>query len=557
MTQHDALSTVLQYHQQTKHDFQRYARGPGQLDWANQPDPFRRYLGAELYRLPLHTDRSDANYISEANYADLYQANSAPAQALSLDSLAYLLRNSLALSAWKEAGGSRWALRVNPSSGNLHPTEGYVLCEGVDGLAPEPSVYHYAPAEHGLEQRCVIGAERWQALRQDFPESTLFIGLSSLPWREAWKYGARAYRYCQLDLGHAIAALSLAAAALGWHSQVVSELGHAQVRQLLGLPKDSSSDPEAEQADCLIAISPTSARGGQIDSSLIAQFETLNWCGQASRLSPEYRAWPEIDAVTRACDKPVTAVTRVVPVTIDAPLPSAITQAPIRASTLFQQRRSAVAMDGHSSLDLADFYPLLQRLMPNPLAAPFNTLTESPQVHLLLFVHRVRGLAPGLYLLVRDPAQVATLKAALSSEFTWTKPPGCANDLPFYALLEGDARQAAQQIACQQEIAADGVFSLGMLANFREPLQQRGAWLYPQLFWECGMLGQVLYLEAENVQLRGTGIGCFFDEPFHRLIGLTDNRYQCLYHFTVGGAVTDNRLITLAPYPIQATDNDK
>ncbi|TVR64991.1 MAG: hypothetical protein EA420_04215 [Candidatus Competibacteraceae bacterium] len=32
---------------------------------------------------------------------------------------------SLGLSAWKQHRGSRWALRCNPSSGNLHPTEGY------------------------------------------------------------------------------------------------------------------------------------------------------------------------------------------------------------------------------------------------------------------------------------------------------------------------------------------------------------------------------------------------------------------------------------------------
>jgi hypothetical protein len=31
------------YRQQTKHHFFRYARSLGTLDWANQPDPFRRY----------------------------------------------------------------------------------------------------------------------------------------------------------------------------------------------------------------------------------------------------------------------------------------------------------------------------------------------------------------------------------------------------------------------------------------------------------------------------------------------------------------------------------
>ena len=47
------LELVKQYHEQTKHDFNRYARALGYMDWANQPDPFRRYEGAPLYELPL------------------------------------------------------------------------------------------------------------------------------------------------------------------------------------------------------------------------------------------------------------------------------------------------------------------------------------------------------------------------------------------------------------------------------------------------------------------------------------------------------------------------
>jgi hypothetical protein len=42
------IDTVLRYHQQSKHHFFRYAPGPDHLDWANQPDPFRRYTGAAL-----------------------------------------------------------------------------------------------------------------------------------------------------------------------------------------------------------------------------------------------------------------------------------------------------------------------------------------------------------------------------------------------------------------------------------------------------------------------------------------------------------------------------
>ena len=71
---------------------------------------------------------------------------------------------------------------------------------------------------------------------------------------------------------------------------------------------------------------------------------------------------------------------------------------------------------------------------------------------------------------------------------------------------------------------------------------------YRHLFWETGMIGQVLYLEAEAQGVRATGIGCFFDDPVHELMGLPDDAFQSLYHFTVGGPQDDARLATLAAY---------
>lgn len=47
----NALQTIFHYHDVTKHHVHRYASGPGYLDWATQPNPFRRYAGAHLVPL--------------------------------------------------------------------------------------------------------------------------------------------------------------------------------------------------------------------------------------------------------------------------------------------------------------------------------------------------------------------------------------------------------------------------------------------------------------------------------------------------------------------------
>ncbi len=194
------------------------------------------------------------------------------------------------------------------------------------------------------------------------------------------------------------------------------------------------------------------------------------------------------------------------------------------------------------------FYRMLDRTLAVPGAVPFGTLPWKSQLHLALLVHRVDDIPSGLYLLVRDPAQTETLRAALTQADPWQKPPGCPETLPLYCLIESDTRNAAREISCQQDIASDGCFSLAMLAGFSAPLERYGPWFYPRLYWEAGMLGQLLYLEAEAAGISATGIGCYFDDPMHEVLGLQDRRFQDLYHFTVGGALEDARLMTEPAY---------
>ena len=72
---------------------------------------------------------------------------------------------------------------------------------------------------------------------------------------------------------------------------------------------------------------------------------------------------------------------------------------------------------------------------------------------------------------------------------------------------------------------------------------------------EAGLVGQVLYLEAEAAGVRGTGIGCFFDDPVHQAFGLDGSRWQSVYHFTVGTPITDARIETGPPYPQRQQEN--
>jgi hypothetical protein len=229
-------------------------------------------------------------------------------------------------------------------------------------------------------------------------------------------------------------------------------------------------------------------------------------------------------------------------------LPPLTNDTAIPAAALIRQRRSCLALDGKTGIDRTTFFRMLDHLLPRRDVPPWDALPWPPQLHAGIFVQRVQGLAPGLYFLERDAAVHDSIVAACRDTFAWQRVPDAPEHLRLYLLAEGDLREAARTVSCHQEIAADGAFSLGMIAEFGDRIREKGGWWYRRLFWEAGVLGHVLYLEAEACGVRSTGIGCYFDDAFHDLLGLTGDRFQDLYHFTVGTPVEDARLRTHAPY---------
>lgn len=565
----DPLDVVLEYHERTKHHVDRYARSLGYLDWATQPDPFRRFDGAPQFPLdepPLRV---------QPTYDALFQPGAVADQPVDRRAISRLFYHALALSAWKQAPGTPpWSLRINPSSGALHPTEGHLIVGPIDGLNSAAAVFHYSPYQHTLEQRVVLLPGEWQSLASQLPAGAVLIALTSIYWRESWKYGERAFRYCNHDVGHAIGAVAISAASLGWSTRLIDTVGDDQLASLLGVDRQQSV--EAEHPDCLLAVfpardEPPATIALRWPAALGSRLPAAEFAGTPNRLSHNHQPWPVIDEVSEASRS--TATPEMPPSSRRTDFQSGATKSPLRlaelvcaptpdrqlpAEQIIRQRRSAVDMDGQTAIDRDVFYGIMARLTPatmpateppHPLGSlPFDALPWTPHVSLALFVHRVQRLTPGVYLLVRDPRHEASLRGSLRTEFLWRQPEGCPAGVHLWLLQEADCRRAARSISCHQDIAADGVFSLGMLAEFEPILRAAGPCFYPRLFWETGLIGQVLYLEAEAAGIRGTGIGCFFDDAMHDVLGIRDRSWQSLYHFTVGGPVDDPRLQTMSPY---------
>ena len=527
---------IFDYHQATKHNFNRFARSLGYLDWENQPNPFRFYEGTKKVRLPEATENS---FIP---YSQLYQFRK-ECRPFNLESLGDFLGLSLGLSAWKSTGQSSWPLRINPSSGNLHPTEAYLVTPLIDGV--DAGIYHYVSYDHCLELRAQTPLTIWQDLDAHFGTQGFLIGLTSIFWRESWKYGERAFRYCNHDVGHALACLSFSANLQGWRSIYLNALSDQQISDLLGFHQIEWLPNEEEHTDLVCFVDVTDFRDDiprDIPDSTVQTVAELEFRGIPNQLSKQHMEWHLIDEVSESVKKPETLSNTFTYEASSFRFPDSLPD--LSATQIIQQRRSAVDMDGITSVSIDQFFCMLDKTMPRCHHSPFNVELGEPNVHLVLFVHRVDGMVPGVYFFVRNPRDLSELKALCKSNFLW-KP--LDNTFPLFLLKEVDCRREAVLVSCQQNIAGDGAFSLGMIARFKDTIQD-SPYLYRHLFWETGQIGQVLYLEAEAHGIRSTGIGCFFDDPVHDMLGLSDSTYQSLYHFTVGGAIEDERLTTLAPY---------
>ncbi len=514
------INDIFTYHNETKHSSRRYARSLGYMDWSTQPDPFRSYTNAQKIQLPVSLNNPTPPY-------HLIFDDELPCAPLMLESIAQLFQFSLALAAWKQAGPQKWALRCNASSGNLHPTESYIVLPPIEHISEKSSILHYGPQHHQLEKLCEFDTAFWN----DLSEGSFLLAISSITWREVWKYGERAFRYCSLDAGHAFRAVQISAMMLGWKVQLLDGIHDSELNKLLGFDQEQRYiRDEKEFPDMLLAISPLKRQ--EIDLSTLLSDLPSEFNGTANLLSPSHQHWDMIQLVEESSFSYANQRQRITPL----PIPR---EPSFESKKIVLERRSAQMMNrDNASITQEQFYTLL-----NSVKGSLDGFENS--ANLVLFVHQVQGLEKGLYILIRNKEHTAPLKRMMRKGFEWKE---IREGL--FLLEKGNFEYQAKTISCNQDIASDGAFSLGMVCEFSQQIQEHGPHRYKELYWECGAIGQQLYLEATSLGLSATGIGCFLDDSFHYLLGLDSNQFQSLYHFTIGRAIVDTRLTTLPPYEL-------
>ena len=459
------------------------------------PDPFRHYEGAPL--LDLFADPASpeipALELLQGAYGSTRAADGA-------SFLSELLFHSAAISASKlvPSTGDRYALRVNPSSGNLHPTEFHFVTRGLkqwpDGL------YHYRPSSHMAEQRATGDFE----IKPAGELAPLTFILTSIAWREAWKYRDRAYRYCLHDMGHAWQALALAARAAGCDSFAIGRFPDDDIAQLCRLSED-------EWPMLVVEI-----RGRSIPLGDRNAGETIWHGGQANQLSDHQVSYPSIDemhAATKLSSAPGPADTSAEEGSGEIVLPAPVSSKRAFAEVVRLRRSALDFRGGVESMSLAQLSAILGAAT-QPLAADF---ASSRFVQLYLYAHRVDDLEPGVYRYWPQHAQLEQVRS-------------------------GDQRVAAAGLSLAQDLAGNACLAFSMTGDLERAARLHGDRGYRYVHFEAGAIGHRLYLAAEALGLGATGIGAFYDDEVHRYLNLTSGQRQVVYHFAIGYPVADPRI---------------
>ena len=213
----------------------------------------------------------------------------------------------MGLSAWKAVSGSRWSLRMNPSSGNLHPTEAHLVLPDMQGVSRHLSLLAAAvtPWNSAPRSRQSFGGAAVAHLGCE----GFLAGLTSIFWRESWKYGERAFRYCNHDVGHALAALRFAANLFGWQLTCLTGLSDAAVETVLGLRRTHYPSLDEEHPDllCLVHAGGQHSIPQTLPDELVAAFDTIHFAGRPNPLSREHVDWEIIGRAAELSRKPATS----------------------------------------------------------------------------------------------------------------------------------------------------------------------------------------------------------------------------------------------------------
>jgi len=475
------IEEARDYHGATKHSRWSVRSGGHFLDWETKPSLFKLYPTLPVTPLPRDVEPPDAQALASVSAFEAIGNRS-----LDLGRLAQVLFYCAGLTKKKiYPGGEEHYFRAAACTGALYEVEIYVVSSDLPGLPA--GVYHFSPADFAL-RRLREGDFRGELARAAAGEEAVSrapvtLILTAIFWRNAWKYGARAYRHFYWNSGTILANLLATTASASISARVVSGFIDTRVDRLLGI------DAEREASLCLVPLGAHSPAPDPPEVPAIAP-ETVP-------LSKEEVDYPEIRRIRAASVLVSEEEVQAWRAAFARPL------SPQSSGTRYPLDLLAEGID--SGRTLGDV--ILRRGSTRRFA---RTAISFPQLSTILD-RSTRGVptdflgGPGTSLI--DVYLIANDVGGLPNGAFYFSPSDRALEL----LKEGGFRREAGYLCLEQQLGADASVVVFFLADLSRLLDRYGNRGYAAAQLEAGIVGGKIYLCAYALGLGTTGT-TFYDD---------------------------------------------
>jgi SagB-type dehydrogenase family enzyme len=469
------IEAARTYHATTKHSYTSVRTDAHFLDWDNRPMPYKLY--PEVAGLALPRDLS----LARVPTLEAISTGTAPGDGsgLTLEALTRILFCADGLTRRRSIGGEDYHFRAAASAGALYPVEIYAAVAELGDL--EQGLYHFSPADlrlRGLRRGDWRGLiARAAAGRPSLLQARAVFLLSAIFWRSAWKYRARAYRYCFWDAGTMLANLLAAAAAEGLSTELITAFADPEIEALLDI------DGEHEGALCLVALGSGATAPGVEPELRPLGLETI----PLSRDEVSYPDLVRMHQKSRLLSPDEVGEIAAARIDWVAPAPSASVVKPALldagaglglGETIL--RRGSTRVFAHKPIRAEELATIMAASSRHP-RADFPPLSDT-----YLIVNAVNGMEPGAYYYRRQSGEFELLKA-------------------------GNFRREAGYLCLEQALGADCSALVCYMAHLELGLGAIGNRAYRDAHLEAGLHGGRAYLAAYALGRGASGL-TFYDD---------------------------------------------
>ena len=481
------IKYALEYHQETKHSEVSIRSSNHYLDWDNKPKPFKFYTSLSSEALPVDFPIPSLNVIT---MKDTDQILSSTDTKINIKLLSSLLFFSSGITRQIKFPYGNYFMRAAPATGALYPIELYIVTENIDGL--KAGVYHFCPGQFALtklregdHRLLLFEASGYDKVTKSSPFTLI---LTSIAWRNAWKYQARSYRHWFWDSGVITANLIATAMSFGLNTKLIIGFVDKIVNEMLCLDgeKEASivlapigiglSQQEPKKVENLTRFIPDIVPISRIKEFEYPQIWKLH---DASSLdsNDEVREW--VHSILMMQENKETQ-------NVDLRLPS---KSLSRIPVISQKLSDVILLRGSTrkfSRNSITFVQLSNILYSLTKSIHSDFVDKKSIIDVYFIANAVTDIDKGAYFFNRKENTIDLLKANVH-------------------------RNMSGYLCLEQSLFSDASAVFYMMTNLRSVLDRVGNRGYRLSQFESGILAGRIYLSAYNQSLGASG-STFYDD---------------------------------------------